>query len=194
MAEAEFQSWFEYFRELGFIGYLFGFLLPFVEAFVPILPLVLFIILNVNTFGLVAGVLISWASTVCGCYVVFLILRSLAHHTFLHKYKNRRSVQRLISFIDRQGVMPIFILMCFPFTPSALVNIVVSLSHIRRHIYLGVLIFSKMIMVAMVGWLGKDITTYFQNPWRLIVVILVFLAVWMIGKYVERHFMHTYKE
>ena len=37
--------------------------------------------------------------------------------------KKRKSVQRLISFIDRQGLIPLFILLCFPFTPNTLINL-----------------------------------------------------------------------
>ena len=50
------------------------------------------------------------------------------------KLKSRKSVQRLISFIDRQGLIPLFVLLCFPFTPNTLINIIASLSHIKNKI------------------------------------------------------------
>ncbi|XVL38071.1 hypothetical protein AAA450_09805 [Staphylococcus equorum] len=100
----------------------------------------------------------------------------------------------MIHFIDRKGVLPIFILMCFPFTPSALVNIVASLSHIKAHVYLTVLIASKFVMVGLVGWLGNDITTLFTSPTRLITIIIVILIVWFVGRKIEKHFMHSSEE
>ena len=79
----------------------------------------------------------------------------------------------------------------FPFTPSALVNLVVSLSHIRAHVYLVVLFSSKLIMIGLIGWLGNDITTLFTQPLRLVIIIIVIIVVWFIGRKLERYFMHS---
>ena len=84
-------------------------------------------------------------------------------------------------------MIPIFILLCFPFTPSALVNIVASLSHIKAHVYLYVLLASKLIMIGLIGWLGSDITTLFTNPLRLIIVITVIVLMWFVGHRIEKH-------
>ena len=81
--------------------------------------------------------------------------------------------------------------MCFPFTPSAFVNIVASLSHIRAHVYLTVLFASKLVMIGLIGWLGNDITTLFTNPTRLILIMIVFVIVWFIGRKIEKYFMHS---
>src|SRR5699024_5637889 len=94
-------------------------------------------------------------------------------YTLYETLQQSTSVQRLIHFIDIKGVIPIFILLCFPFTPSALVNLVVSLSHIRAHVYLVVLFSSKLIMIGLIGWLGNDITTLFTQPLRLVIIIIV---------------------
>jgi len=40
-------------------GILFGFLLVFIECFIPALPLSVFVALNVNAFGIFIGILIS---------------------------------------------------------------------------------------------------------------------------------------
>src|SRR5699024_3552049 len=115
-------------------------------------------------------------------------------YTLYEKLQQRTSVQRLIHFIDRKGVIPIFILLCFSFTPSALVNLVVSLSHIRAHVYLVVLFSSKLIMIGLIGWLGNDITTLFTQPLRLVIIIIVIIVVWFIGRKLERYFMHSPEE
>ncbi|MGO1631142.1 MAG: TVP38/TMEM64 family protein, partial [Staphylococcus equorum] len=142
----------------------------------------------------IIGTLLAWMGTVAGSYIVFLFFRRLTHTRYMKKIQQRTSVQRLIHFIDRKGVLPIFILMCFPFTPSALVNIVASLSHIKAHVYLTVLIASKFVMVGLVGWLGNDITTLFTSPTRLITIIIVILIVWFVGRKIEKHFMHSSEE
>lgn len=191
MTEEQVQYWFDIFGSLGYIA---GFLLPFIEAFIPILPIIVFVIVNVNAFGWFIGTLLAWLGTVAGSYIVFLFFRRLTHTKYMQKIQQRTSVQRLIHFIDRKGVIPIFILMCFPFTPSALVNIVASLSHIKAHAYLIVLIASKFIMIGLVGWLGNDITTLFTNPIRLITIVVVIAVVWLVGRKLEKHFMHSSEE
>ncbi|MGJ5701944.1 TVP38/TMEM64 family protein [Staphylococcus equorum] len=191
MTEEQVQYWFDLF---GNLGYIVGFLLPFIEAFIPILPIIVFVIVNVNAYGFIIGTLLAWMGTVAGSYIVFLFFRRLTHARYMKKIQQRTSVQRLIHFIDRKGVLPIFILMCFPFTPSALVNIVASLSHIKAHVYLTVLIASKFVMIGLVGWLGNDITTLFTSPTRLITIIIVILIVWFVGRKIEKHFMHSSEE
>ncbi|ANK37827.1 TVP38/TMEM64 family protein [Staphylococcus equorum] len=191
MTEEQVQYWFDLF---GNLGYIVGFLLPFIEAFIPILPIIVFVIVNVNAYGFIIGTLLAWMGTVAGSYIVFLFFRRLTHTRYMKKIQQRTSVQRLIHFIDRKGVLPIFILMCFPFTPSALVNIVASLSHIKAHVYLTVLIASKFVMIGLVGWLGNDITTLFTSPTRLITIIIVILIVWFVGRKIEKHFMHSSEE
>ena len=191
MTEEQVQYWFDLF---GNLGYIVGFLLPFIEAFIPILPIIVFVIVNVNAYGFIIGTLLAWMGTVAGSYIVFLFFRRLTHTRYMKKIQQRTSVQRLIHFIDRKGVLPIFILMCFPFTPSALVNIVASLSNIKAHVYLTVLIASKFVMVGLVGWLGNDITTLFTSPTRLITIIIVILIVWFVGRKIEKHFMHSSEE
>ena len=47
-------------------GLLFGFLLVFLECFIPALPLSVFVALNVNAFGFFVGCLISWIATCTG--------------------------------------------------------------------------------------------------------------------------------
>ena len=51
------------YRELGPIP---GILLPFFEAFLPFLPLFVFVTANANAFGLWIGFLLSWAGAVSG--------------------------------------------------------------------------------------------------------------------------------
>ena len=61
-----------YYRTLG---PLVGLFLPFLEAFLPFLPLVVIVVANANAFGLLLGFLLSWGGTILGSYAVFLIVR-----------------------------------------------------------------------------------------------------------------------
>src|SRR5699024_12253929 len=64
------------FQRFGDLGFIIGFLLVFAEAFLPILPLVFIVILNINSYGVIVGFLVSYAASVAGSYLVFLTVRS----------------------------------------------------------------------------------------------------------------------
>ena len=49
-------------------GLFFGFLLVFLESFLPVLPLGVFVALNVNAFGGIVGLSLSWIATCLGCF------------------------------------------------------------------------------------------------------------------------------
>ena len=51
------EQWFDAFRDLG---YLAGFLLLYLRAMVPILPLFLYITVVIHAYGFTVGIIISW--------------------------------------------------------------------------------------------------------------------------------------
>ncbi len=67
---------------------------------------------------LIPGILISWLGLISGTFTVYLICKRLVNTERMQRIKQRTAVQRLISFIDRQGLIPLFILLCFPFMPK----------------------------------------------------------------------------
>ena len=130
------EEWFEIFRQFG---YLPGFILLYIRAIIPVFPLALYILINIQAYGPILGILISWLGLISGTFTVYLICKRLVNTERMQRIKQRTAVQRLISFIDRQGLIPLFILLCFPFTPNTLINFVASLSHIRPKYYFIVL-------------------------------------------------------
>jgi len=185
------EEWFDLFRQFGYIP---GFVLIYFRAIIPILPLTLYVILIMHTYGAIVGIIICWLGIVSGTFTMFLIFKRLVNTKKMKQFKTKRSVQRLISFIDRQGLIPLFILLCFPFTPNTLINVVASLSHIKTKYYFIVLTLSKLISITVLGIMGREVTTIFTNPIRAIVTILFFIILWFISKRVEKHFMGSTKE
>ena len=191
MSLSQLEEWFDAFRQFGYIP---GFIMLYLRAIVPVLPLTLYVVLLIHAYGLFPGIIISWLGIVSGTFTVFLICKKFVNTIRMKKLKSRKSVQRLISFIDRQGLIPLFILLCFPFTPNTLINVVASLSHIKTKYYFIVLTLSKLISITVLGIMGREVTTIFTNPIRAIVTILFFIILWFISKRVEKHFMGSTKE
>ncbi|UTI85341.1 VTT domain-containing protein [Mammaliicoccus sciuri] len=149
----------ETFRSFGIF---IAFLLPFIEAFLPFLPIILFVIANVNAYGLLLGFIITWAGTVSGSYIVFIIFRVISKKPFMKRVIEQPRVVRFIQWIDEHGFGPLFILLCFPFTPGALVNMVSAFSNISKQVYLIALILSKAIMIFTLSFIGADINSFLQ--------------------------------
>ncbi|KAB7665380.1 TVP38/TMEM64 family protein [Bacillus sp. B1-b2] len=168
-----------------------GILLPLLEAFIPFLPLFVFIMANVNAFGYWIGFLCSWGGTVIGALLVFLIVRKYGQKKLLSFLRNHKKVQKPMIWIEKHGFGPLFILLCFPFTPSALVNIVAGLSRIKMSQYVLAVVAGKFVMISIVSFIGYDITALIQKPLRTIPVVIAIFILWYVGKIVEKKLNNT---
>lgn len=167
-------------------GPLIGFLLPFIEAFLPFLPLFVFVFANATAYGLWLGFLLSWSGSVLGAYAVFLLVRKYGRARLMNFMTRHEKVQKLIHWVERNGFGPLFLLLCLPFTPSALVNLVAGLSDIRKHYYLLTVMAGKFVMVFTISFVGYDLRALFTQPVRTAVVILVIILLYIIGKILEK--------
>ena len=172
-------------REYRSLGPIIGFLLPFIEAFLPFLPLFVFVFANASAYGLWIGFLLSWAGTTVGSYLVFLIIRKYGRARFLRFMTKHERVQKLIKWIEKNGFGPLFLLLCFPFSPSALVNVVAGLSDMKKKTYLWALLAGKFVMILTISFIGYDIKALITQPIRTAIVIAVIVLLWLIGKQIE---------
>ena len=168
------------------LGPIIGILLPFLEAFLPFLPLVVFIVANVTAYGLFLGFLLTWVGSVAGSYAVFLVIRKYGRARVLNFITRHERIQKLILWVERNGFGPLFLFICFPFTPSALVNIVAGLSNMKKHTYFWTLTLGKLIMIFVVSFIGSDIKALITQPIRTAIVIILIAILWYVGKRVEK--------
>ncbi|MFJ7732279.1 TVP38/TMEM64 family protein [Lysinibacillus sp. NPDC097231] len=168
------------------LGPVMGLLLPFVEAFFPFLPLVVFVVANASAFGFWLGFLLSWVGSSAGSYAVFLLVRHFGKHPKLRFITGSKKVEKLIKWVDMNGISPLFVLLCFPFTPSVLVNIVAGLSHIHKKFYLIVLMAGKFVMILGMSVLGYDLRSLLTSPVKLIIAAVAIILLWWVGKLIEK--------
>lgn len=166
-------------------GPLPGILLPFLEAFLPFLPLFLFVMANANAFGLGWGFLFSWIGSAGGAYFVFLLIRRFGKTRVFNFLRRNKKVQSLMSWVERRGFGPLFILLCFPFTPSAIVNIVAGLSKIGVYQYMLAVLTGKAVMIFIMSFIGYDIISLVKQPVRTGIVCVIIAILWYAGKRVE---------
>lgn len=179
------EKWIELSHQYRTLGPLIGLFLPFIEAFLPFLPLFVFVFANASAYGLWYGFLLSWAGTTAGSYAVFLVIRKYGRNRLLQFLTKSARVQKLIKWVDRNGFGPLFLFICFPFTPSALVNLVAGLSDIKKLHYLLTLTAGKLVMIFAVSFIGSDLKALLTQPVRTIIVGIIVFLLWLIGKRIE---------
>lgn len=164
-----------------------GILLPLLEAFLPFLPLFVFVLANANAFGLWFGFLFSWIGASAGALLVFMLVRRYGEAKLFRFLKKNKQAARLTHWVDRHGFGPLFILLCFPFTPSALVNVVAGLSRISIAQYMMAVITGKMVMIFTISFIGYDIVSLVKQPIRTVIVGAIIFLLWFVGKRIEAH-------
>ncbi|GAB3790044.1 TVP38/TMEM64 family protein [Virgibacillus kimchii] len=168
------------------LGPLPGFFLPLIEAFLPFLPLVVFVMVNAAAYGLLKGFLLSWTGTSIGTLLVFFIIRGLGNSRLLKKIRNNKQVAKVTIWVERHGFGPLFLLLCFPFSPSAVINIVAGLSKITVQQFILAVFLGKAVMIFSISYIGSSVKDFAQHPIRTIVVGLCIILFWMFGKYMEQ--------
>ena len=167
------------------LGPLIGLLFPFIESFLPFLPLFVFVFANASAYGLWYGFLLSWVGTSVGSYAVFLLIRKYGQARIFRFITKGVRVQKLIKWVDRNGFGPLFLFICFPFTPSALVNLVAGLSDIKKKHYLFTLLAGKFVMIFTISFIGSDLKALLTQPVRTAIVVGIVILLWIIGKRIE---------
>ncbi|WP_010529894.1 TVP38/TMEM64 family protein [Lentibacillus jeotgali] len=168
------------------LGPLPGILLPFIEAFLPILPLVVFVLANSAAYGLWEGFILSWLGASFGAVLVFLLIRRLGDKRIFVAVRRNKQVVRVTNWVERHGFGPLFLLMCFPFSPSSVINVVAGLSKISIQQFILAVFMGKSVMIFSIAFVGSSIFEFAKNPVRTIVVGVCIVLFWLFGKYIER--------
>lgn len=170
-------------------GPLPGILLPFIEAFLAFLPLFLFIAVNANVYGLWLGILYSWIGVTAGAFSVFWIARLVGKRVGIGLQRRFPKTRRFFRWIEHRGFTPIFLLACFPFAPSFLINLASGLSTVRFGTFALAIAMGKAVMIFAISFLSFDITELADQPWRIIVAVVAIIVMWFGGKKLESRYL-----
>ncbi|MBO8156221.1 MAG: TVP38/TMEM64 family protein [Bacillaceae bacterium] len=175
------------------LGPLPGLFLPMLEAFLPFLPLFVFVLANSMAYGLLKGFLISWAGTVVGALLVFTVIRRLGQTRVFQFIRSNKQVKKVMRWLERHGFGLLFLLLCFPFSPSAIINVVAALSRVSYQQFVLAVVLGKAVMIFTVSYVGHSITSFATQPVKTIVVGIGIALFWIIGKYIEKRLQHAEK-
>jgi len=162
-------------------GPLVGILLPIIEAFIPILPLVAFVIINVGVFGLFWGYIYSWIGNCLGSLLLFLLIKKVGGK-WLEKNIEKSKYKGTLEKIRKKNFTVLFFLYCFPFTPSFLISGTSALANMNTKRFLAALIPSKLIMMISLSIIGMNVKSFFKKPIKSIIFVLIILLFNMLCK------------
>jgi len=177
--------WFEKYEALGPLP---GILLPLLESLLPFLPLIAIVIANAEAYGFWEGFLYSWIGSVCGSIIVFWFIRLIGGRLRRWIERSLHKSERFIGWVERRGFSVLFILSCFPFTPTSLLNVLSALSTVSFRTYVTAIGLGKGVMVFLITFVGYDLSLLFRSPWKLVLSVALLLVMWVVGRHLESRF------
>ena len=173
---------------VGAWGPLLACLLIIIESIIPVLPLAVFITFNFIAFGKLLGFIFSWACTIIGCIMSFMIFRKGLHKYFNKHIKENGKVNKLMNKITYISFKNLVIIIALPFTPAFLVNIAAGLSDMTIKKYFYALLIGKISLVYFWGYIGSNIITMFTNPVNFLKVSLMLIIMYILSSIVNKKY------
>ena len=166
---------------LGSWGAIVGCVFILFESIIPVLPLSLFITLNFLTFGNLLGFIISHVFTVLGCMMSYFIFRKCVSDNRLNKFKENKTLLKVINVIENMDFRSLVLLIAIPFTPAFAVNIAAGICRVNERKFLLALIIGKISLVYFWGYIGVSLVEALKEPVVLIKVVFLLIGVYIIS-------------
>ena len=171
-------------------GLLCGFLLVFIECFIPMLPLNIFVALNINAFGMVTGILTSWIATCLGSTICYFIFKYLGTK-FTEKFLNRKLIKKIrkgLNTFEKITFSELVLLITLPFTPSFLINILCGLAEMKKEKFIAAILIGKVFTITFWAYIGKSFIESVTDIKSIIFIGCAFLIAYLISKIVNKKF------
>ena len=148
--------------------------------------------MNVAVFGFFFGYLYSWIGNCLGSFLLFLLLRRVGAKKMDEKIR-RSKYRTTLEKVKRKQLNLLFLLYCFPFTPSFLLSGAAALTNMRTEAFLAILLPAKFVMILSLAFIGENVSSFFENPAKSIFFIIFILSVNYLFKYLFEKYEHSHK-
>lgn len=170
------------------VSLLFGFSLIVLESIIPILPLALFIALNMILFGNVLGFILSWIATIIGCIASYFLFEKGLSKRVYKSVEKRPSVEKTVKAIRNIKFSNLVLIMAIPFTPAFFINIAAGLSRMNLKKFIFALLISKIFIVYFWGFIGTTLVESLTDIGVLIKLAVILLVAFGLSKLVLKKF------
>lgn len=171
-----------------FVSLLFGFSLIILESIIPILPLALFIALNMILFGNMLGFIVSWIATITGCIISYFIFKKGLSKKIYKNIDNHPNIEKTVKTIKNIKFSTLVVIMAIPFTPAFSINIAAGLTRMDLKKFIFALLISKISIVYFWGYIGTTLVESLMDIEVLIKLGVILLATFVLSKLVLKKF------
>lgn len=168
-------------------GLITGFFLVFIECFIPMLPLSVFVALNVEAFGFIVGCLISWFATCLGSYLCYKFFNWIDFNK-LNKFKSIKKVKNNVDKFKKIKLPELVLILTLPFTPSFLINILCGVTKMNSKKFVVSLLIGKFFSILFWGYIGKSIIKSITDLDSLIYIVITLCISYILSKFISRKF------
>ena len=165
-------------------GLIVGFLLVFIESFIPLLPLSVFVALNVNAFGFLLGFLLSWGATCLGSYLCYRFFNYISY--YFNKIMFIKKFNKNIAKIENIKFSELVLILTLPFTPSFLINILCGITHMKIKKFIFSILIGKFFTILCWGYIGKSVIKSVTNINSLIYILITLIISYIISKIISK--------
>ena len=173
-----FEKLLEFIQNAGPSGVVFSCALMCIESIFPMIPLVAFITINIMILGKVLGFFVSWAFTVLGCVISYMIFKHGFGKKFDRLTEDKQTINKYKKVIKNISFPTLCLIIAMPLTPAFVVNIVAGLLKIDFKKYLLALMIGKLSMVYFLGFFGISFVESIKNPAILVKVIIIMAVIY----------------
>lgn len=170
------------------VSLLFGFSLIVLESIIPVLPLALFIALNMILFGNTVGFVMSWIATIVGCIVSYFIFEKGLSKKIYKNIDNHPNIDKTVKSIKNIKFSSLVIIMAIPFTPAFSINIAAGLSRMSLKKFIFALLISKISIVYFWGFIGTTLVESLMDIEVLIKLGVILVVAFVLSKLVLKKF------
>lgn len=180
------EFWEQLFRSFQILGPLVPVLLAMVEAFVPVLPLIAIVTLNVAAHGAVLGFVYSWLGSVFGSILFFTICRKLFKPWVARFADKHPMVMKAGNWVNSINKKALFVIITMPFTPSCFVNFAMGVSDFDGKTYIKILAGAKVVMLLLLSLFGQSVVQAFENPVFIVLAVIFVVVLYLVSKYISK--------
>ena len=170
---------------VGQFGYVSGFLLVFLESIIPILPLSVFVAVNIFTYGSIAGFIVSYLGTLTGCICAYFFCRKFTDY-FEKKYKGNTKVRELKKKLRKTKLPILVVILAIPFTPAFAINIAAGLTKYDFKKYLIAIIIGKILMIYFWSFIGASLKESLTDYTILIKIVIMLVITYLVSMVVNK--------
>ena len=179
------ETWIQLLNQYKELGLIIPILLALIESFIPVLPLIGIVAINITAHGFIIGFLTSYLGNVMGSIIVFYFFRGVIKRFFLDRFYHVKRLAQILHWVENQSPFLLFLLSCLAFTPSAFINMSFGLSGYRKRQFLISIALGKFIMILSLSLFGQSLS-YIQNqPMFIILSLVLLIVVYFLSKYLN---------